>query len=83
MSLSKLLAGHLSLNESATDADVLAAVHALAEAAERAEALSEDLKTASADRDVALAELSELREKDTERMLERALADGRIAAGEK
>ena len=83
MSLSKLLAGHLSLNESATDADVLAAVHALAEAAERAEALSEDLKTVSADRDVALAELSELREKDTERMLERALADGRIAAGEK
>ena len=83
MSLTKLLSDTLSLAECATDAHLVAKVQALSELAGKAEALTEALSSVTEDRDTIKTELDELREKETERLLDRACEDGRIAQSER
>ncbi len=83
MSLTKLLSDTLSLGEGASDAKILARVQTLSELADKAVALSEALADVTSDRDAIKADLEVLQAKETERMLDRACEDGRIAAGER
>ena len=83
MSLSRLLSDTLRLDEGASDAQILAKVQSTSEAADKVEALSEALASVTADRDAVKAELDALEAKETERLLDRACEDGRIAASER
>lgn len=83
MGLINLLSETLALGESATEAQVLAEIQALRDRAEKAETLSETLDTVTADRDTIKAKFDELEAREIERMLDRACADGRIAASER
>ena len=83
MGLTKLLSETLNLAEGATDAQLVAKVQTLSETAAKAEALSEALSSVTEDRDTIKVELDGLREKETERLLDRACEDGRIAQSER
>jgi phage I-like protein len=73
----------LSLGESVTETEILAEIESLRERAAKADSLSEALDTVTEDRDTIKAKFEELEGKEIERMLDRACADGRIAASER
>jgi phage I-like protein len=79
----KLISDALALGESATDAEIVTEISALRERAAKADTLSEALDTVTEDRDTIKAKFEELEAKEIERMLDRACADGRIAASER
>jgi hypothetical protein len=73
----------LSLGEGVTETEILAEIESLRERAAKADSLSEALDTVTEDRDTIKAKFEELEAKEIERMLDRACADGRIAASER
>ena len=83
MDLIKLLSRPLSMSESATEAQILAAVQGLVEKAAQIDALNDSLTTAQQDRDTLREEADALRVWKQERMLDQACSDGRISAGER
>jgi len=83
MSLIKLLSAPLSLDERATEAQVVSSVQALSEKAARADVLAEALDSVTTDRDELRVKFSDLEAKETDRMLDRACEDGRISASQR
>ena len=79
----KLISETLALGEGAGEVEILAEIQALRERAEKADALAEALDTVTTDRDAIKAKFDDLEAKEIERMLDRACADGRIAASER
>ena len=83
MAFIKLVSDTLALSEGATEDEVLASIEILRETADKVETLTEALDTVTADRDTIQAKFDELAAKETERALDQACADGRIAASER
>ena len=79
----KLISETLALGEGAGEVEILAEIQALRERADKADALAEALDTVTTDRDAIKAKFDDLEAKEIERMLDRACADGRIAASER
>ena len=83
MSFIKLVSETLVMSEGASEEEVLASIEILRDAAGKVETLTEALDTVTADRDTIQAKFDELAAKETERTIDQACADGRIAASER
>lgn len=75
----KHLRGPLALSEDATEAEALAALHALTERAAKADVLADELKNITAERDAEREKVAALAERDKTLTLRQAVADGRIS----